>query len=337
MLHGGGDNVLWVSHAARRHIDNDTLRNLTSRFALFLAHGNSFEPRRWIPQIAPRPLVMVGARDDDYVPREALDLLEEFAKSPYVELLWTDGRHIGPNRGNELQQLIAIVRNRVLVLREDQMTGPVHSIEPLDWVAPDSGSLVELPDLNNIDGYLRLELVDTFGAQLDTLLANDAMIDRIVATIDNLPRSHVAERVRPIGRISGTFTTTDSGEVILLDQANFDRYRTLVDMFVIADPDVVTDLYRRYYPLLQKSYESLGYPHGYFNDRVVSVIDHLLATPVPEEPLKVVRPHVLFEFADPDLEALSSGQKFLLRMGPENAARTKAALTALRERITSSN
>jgi hypothetical protein len=42
---------------------------------------------------------------------------------------------------------------------------------------------------------------------------------------------------------------------------------------------------------------------------------------------------VLYKFADPDLEALSSGQKLLLRMGNDNAARVKDALTGLRERI----
>jgi hypothetical protein len=215
------------------------------------------------------------------------------------------------------------------------LTGPVHPIEALQWTGPESDELVSLPDLNDIDAFLRLELVDRFGGQMDTLLVTDALIDKIVATIDNLPRSHVAERVRPIGRVSGGFTADaqDDGASVL-NESNFDRYRTLVDMFTLADPDSVTDVYRRYYPLLQKAYESLGYPNSYFNDRVVEVIDHLLETPDPQEPLRLVRPHVLYEFENPEFEALSSGQKLLLRMGTENAARTKTALEALRARIT---
>jgi hypothetical protein len=46
---------------------------------------------------------------------------------------------------------------------------------------------------------------------------------------------------------------------------------------------------------------------------------------------------VLYEYADPDLEALSSGQKLLLRMGNSNAERVKSALTELRTRIAVSN
>ena len=73
MLHGGGDNVSWVSHNARRHIDNDVLRHLTARTVLFIVHGRSFVTQRWIPEIAPRPLIIVAARNDDYVPPEELN------------------------------------------------------------------------------------------------------------------------------------------------------------------------------------------------------------------------------------------------------------------------
>jgi fermentation-respiration switch protein FrsA (DUF1100 family) len=332
MLHGGGDNVSWVSHNARRHIDNEVLRHLTARTVLFIVHGRSFKTQRWIAEIAPRPLIIVAARNDDYVPPEAQEPLISAARSDHVELIWTEGRHIGPNRGDELQQLLIIVRDRILGA-ERRLTGPVHPIEPLDWTGPDEGDLVSLPSLNDIDAFLRIELVDTYGRQLDTLLASDALIDRVVATVDNLPRSHVAERVRPIGRISGAFTV-DADDTLEIDPANYERYRTLIDMFTLADPDTVADLYRRYYPLLQKSYESLGYPNAYFNDRVVEAIDHLLATPVPDEPPRLVRPHVLYEYENPEYEALSSGQKFLLRMGVENAERVKRALQELRTRIT---
>jgi hypothetical protein len=47
----------------------------------------------------------------------------------------------------------------------------------------------------------------------------------------------------------------------------------------------------------------------------------------------VVRPKVLYQFADPDLETRSAGQKILLRMGAENAARVKAKLTEIRREL----
>jgi hypothetical protein len=63
---------------------------------------------------------------------------------------------------------------------------------------------------------------------------------------------------------------------------------------------------------------------------VVQVIDSLLATPQPAGPIELTRPNVMYIFADPTLEARPAGQKLLLRMGPENAAKIKAKLTELR-------
>jgi len=229
----------------------------------------------------------------------------------------------------------AAVEPEPTVEEERRRPGPLH---PLETLAPrDAGDreLVPLPPLDDSDAYFRLELVNIFGRRLDELLTNEALIDKFVATIDNLPRKHVAERVRPVGRLQGNFVAERAAEAgtFLLSENNFDRYRILVDTLVFADVDAVVDTYRRYYPLFQEAYIRLGYPDAYFNDRVVEVIDHLLATPEPGSDVALVRPHVLYEYADPQLEALSSGQKLLLRMGEVNSARTKERLLALRSRI----
>ena len=139
----------------------------------------------------------------------------------------------------------------------------------------------------------------------------------------------------PVGRLSGAFVVdaTADKRTFELSNDNFARYDHLVNMAANADVEAVVATYRRFYPLFQESYERLGYPDGYFNDRVVEVIDHLLATPAIEEPVRLVRPHVLYRFADPDIEALSSGQKLLIRMGPANAGRMQEVLRQLRIRI----
>jgi hypothetical protein len=221
------------------------------------------------------------------------------------------------------------------VVEERRPPGPIHPLEPLGPGERGDRDLVPLPSLSDSDAWFRLELVNLFGQRLDDLLASDLVIERVVATIDNLPRSHVAERMRPVGRLSSNLIAdaTDDGGLVL-SSANFDRYTGLVDMLAMADMDEIGDAYRRYYPLLQEAYVSLGYPNGYFNDRVVEVIDHLLETPEITGQIRLARPHVLYEYADPEIEALSSGQKLLIRMGPANAARVKNALAELRARIT---
>ena len=63
------------------------------------------------------------------------------------------------------------------------------------------------------------------------------------------------------------------------------------------------------YPLLQEEYRTLGYPSGEFNDRLIEAIDDLLATPDVAGSIQLVQPKVMYQFANPHLEALSAGQK----------------------------
>jgi len=195
-------------------------------------------------------------------------------------------------------------------------------------------NLVPLPPLDDSDAYFLLEIGSEFGTGIESLLKREAVIDRLVTTVDNLPRGDLAERIRPVGRLAEPFTTdTNTDDEILLGISSYSRYDALVAQLYYADLDTVYDMYQRYYPLFQKSYQRLGYPDAYFNDRLVEVIDHLLATPKPGGPIYLVRPNVLYEFADPNLEALSSGQKLLLRMGPSNAATIKRMLEKFRSQL----
>ncbi|NIA26510.1 MAG: DUF3014 domain-containing protein [Desulfobulbaceae bacterium] len=217
----------------------------------------------------------------------------------------------------------------------ERRLGPLHPIEPFDESSTGEHNLVPLPSLDDSDGYLRLELVNIFGRKLDELLTDETLVEKFVATVDNLPRSHVAERLRPLGRLSGAFVanTEDGGDTFFMGVENYARYEYLVRMVEAVDLNNLVETYRRYYPLFQEAYIGLGYPSGYFNDRVVEVIDHLLAAPTVDEPVQLARPHVLYEYSNAELEALSSGQKFMLRMGNENAERLKQTLRDVRSRI----
>ena len=214
-----------------------------------------------------------------------------------------------------------------------EVPAPVHPVPAQDPTATARRELVPLPPLDQSDDYFKLALNDLFGDSIEDMLATAGLIERIVATVDNLPRSKVAERIRPVGRVGGPFVVDgqdDSGE-FNLNNSNYRRYDPLVDLMAGAALKEIGEVYRRFYPLFQSSYVNLGYPDGYFNDRLVEVIDHLLATPDIDDPVALVRPHVLYEFADPDLEGRSSGQKLLLRMGSEHRSRIKQTLREFRK------
>lgn len=161
----------------------------------------------------------------------------------------------------------------------------------------------------------------------------DDFVRNLVATVDNLPRQKVATRIIPAKPPAGAFVAVGGEGNLVLGAANYARYAPWIELVDALDPDAVVELYRRLYPEFQSAYEALGNPDGYFNDRVIEVIDHLLAMPEPPETIALTRPNVLYEFADPGLEAESAGRKLLLRMGPGNAARVKMKLRDIRDRI----
>ena len=170
-------------------------------------------------------------------------------------------------------------------------------------------------------------------AALAKLVVPESLIRNFVATIDNLTRDHLAMRVSPVRAASGTFKTAGQDDTLAIAAGNDARYAPYVDAFDATDPAAVVAAYVRVYPLFQQAYVELGFPNGYFNDRLVQVIDHLLDAPEPKAPVKLVSPRVLFLYADPELESRSAGQKLLMRMGAANEARVKAKLRAYRKEL----
>ena len=161
------------------------------------------------------------------------------------------------------------------------------------------------------------------------------LIRHIVATIDNLPREKAAPRLLPVRPTAGALSTVTAGESMVIAPDNSARYAPVIAAAQAVDTKQLVAIYVRFYPLFQQAYRELGYPEGHFNDRLVAVIDHLLATPTVKAPIALVQPKVLYRYADPELEALSSGQKAMIRIGPDNAAPLKAKLREVRNEVTS--
>jgi hypothetical protein len=192
-----------------------------------------------------------------------------------------------------------------------------------------------LPALEKSDVLLTESLAQLLGRQsLSELFIVDGLVRRIVATIDNLPREKVATRILPLKPVPGSFVVDQRGDEIVLAPGNAARYSRYVQLAQSIDVKGAAALYVKLYPLFQRAYQDLGYPQGYFNDRVVEVIDHLLAAPEVRGPIKLMQPKVRYVFADPALESLSAGQKLMVRIGPDNAARVKARLRELRRELT---
>lgn len=207
-------------------------------------------------------------------------------------------------------------------------TGPVH---PVPAVEPGPKTL---PTLRESDATLLEALAGLAGAgPIANLLFPEDLVRRIVATIDNLPREAYAARLNPARPVPGPMKTTGKGDNLAIAPENAARYEPYVRALESVDAKRLAATYFRLYPLFQQAYVELGYPNGYFNDRVVEVIDHLLDAPDASVPIALAVPHVLYEYADADLEALSAGHKLMMRMGTRNESRVKVRLRAIRAEL----
>jgi hypothetical protein len=191
-----------------------------------------------------------------------------------------------------------------------------------------------LPELDASDGPFHDALAETLGkGATDRFFKPELLVRHIVVTIDNLSRRHLAVELRPTKPLDGAFIATGNDQQGTIDTANYQRYLPYVQVVQQLDMKRMASLYVHFYPLFQQAYQALGYPNGYFNDRLVVTIDNLLAAPDITTDIAVVRPNVMYQFADPKLEDLSAGQKLMLRMGPANAAIVKAKLRELRAQV----
>lgn len=208
---------------------------------------------------------------------------------------------------------------------------PAPTIQhPIEQAAV-AGDSSPLPALDASDAAVLAALGALTGDGLTALLNPEHVIQRIVATIDSLPRPKIAADALPVRGASGTFAAAGNA----IDAKNYARYDTYATIAKSMDAQKIVAWYVHYYPLFQQAYRELGTPDGYFNDRLVTVIDHLLATPDLPQPPALTQSKVMYEYTDPSLESRSAGQKLLLRSGPDNEAAIKAKLREIRAALTS--
>ncbi|MEO8779236.1 MAG: DUF3014 domain-containing protein [Rhodanobacter sp.] len=198
--------------------------------------------------------------------------------------------------------------------------------------APASASTAALPALDQSDGDVSAALERLLGnRELSSLLVRPQLIARIVASIDALPSRSLAGFMLPARTPKGDFVTQNVDGKTVIGADNAARYASYMKVVEQVDPQALVSWYVHAYPLFQQAYRKLGYPHAYFNDRLIVVIDHLLAAPQPAQSPTLQRSDKGdYTYADPSLEALSSGQRLLLRTGPANEAKIKAKLRVIR-------
>lgn len=214
--------------------------------------------------------------------------------------------------------------------------------------APAEVDEIPLPMLADSDPVVLENLKEIVGEPaVIRYVVSDNVISRIVATVDTLGSRQIPGVVQVVNGPATSFAASpvDQPERVIrneegdeipqftMNPANYERYTPYVELFDAVDAAGWVEVYRDYYPLFLEAYRQMGYSDGSFNDRLLVIIDELLATPVVSDPVELVKPEAYYLFIDENLESLTAGQKIMLRMGSENAERVKAKLREIRALI----
>ena len=239
-------------------------------------------------------------------------------------------RGMHPNTVSPAPASAAAASSTVKPLAEAITHHPIAQAE-----VPASASTAPLPALDASDAGIGSALLALGGDRLKELLLPRQIVNRVVTTVDALPRHELGSAsILPLRAPRGAFMASETQSILTADARNADRYAPYMAIMRRVDSQALVAWYVHDYPLFQQAYRELGYPRGYFNDRLIAAIDDMLAAPSPSQPpaLQLVNGHYLY--VDPALESLSVGQKLMLRLGPANEVEFKAKLRVIRSLLT---
>lgn len=107
LVHGALDNRLWLEKNLARRMDAGFLLPAAATLLHWLVYGPLFDTQEHVAAISPRPVLVIGARQDERTPEGQTELLFEAAREP-KKLRWTEGLHIEPGRREIIDDLLRI-------------------------------------------------------------------------------------------------------------------------------------------------------------------------------------------------------------------------------------
>ncbi|MDO8271502.1 MAG: DUF3014 domain-containing protein [Gammaproteobacteria bacterium] len=195
--------------------------------------------------------------------------------------------------------------------------------------------VVDLPTLNLSDAFVltRLGALET-GARLLELLSSEELVRRFVVFVENVSQGSLPQLEYPVRRLQQPMAVREIDENLYeMQSVSYQRYTPLIDALTAVNPEQALAIYRVLKPLFQEAFAEIGYPNRNFDEVVIRAIDNVLNAQTAEGPFQLVKPKVMYVYADAGVESMTPVEKQLLRMGPQNAEKLKAALAQYREHL----
>ena len=95
VVHGSAGSYRPLEVSMRREIPVPGIRHAAAALSALIINPR-MAPEKWVHRVAPRPFMMVNARDDERMPRELVERLFEGANQP-KSIVWLPGGHVRSN------------------------------------------------------------------------------------------------------------------------------------------------------------------------------------------------------------------------------------------------
>lgn len=206
---------------------------------------------------------------------------------------------------------------------------------PAKTEAPPPSMPESLPPLEQSDDWLRQQAGALSTESLyQVWLRNERLVHKLALLVDSLAEGRLPSRLRAqLPKLAKPFPVkalSSDNSLYQLDPAGYQRYKPLITALVALDDEAVAGLYQRSKPLLQAAFAELGNDRRNIDAAFLAAIDQFLIVSVPKGNIELIRPSVMYKFADPVLEKRSAVTKLLIRMGPANAEMLQDKLRHLR-------
>lgn len=195
----------------------------------------------------------------------------------------------------------------------------IPDTEDVDAVAPALPDLpFVLPELPSSDGAFR-DAMTQVSPGLAPWLSTDQLIGKYVFIANDFSQGIRLEKHMRFLKQAQPFTVDETDNGLFMSKQSYQRYDKLAAAIDAMDVRSTLAVYKKFRPLMLQVFAGFSYPADHtLEDIFEKTAAEILAAPVIEEPVALVRPSVLYKFADKKLEALSPVSKQMIRMGPEN-------------------
>ena len=220
-----------------------------------------------------------------------------------------------------------------VALSEPEIAALPEEVEPVE-LAPeperneDETNVIELPTLTDSDPFV-FEILQTLqnGMALVNALAEDQIVRKFVVFVENISRGEFPQTGLPYKGLGQEMPVSEIDDnLFVMDQVAHSRFDQVVSTFVETDTDSAVIIYQKLLPLFQQAYAEIGFRNVSFDETLRAAINNVLRTTNMEGPYQLVKPSVMYLYADSSVENLAEVHKQLLRIGPDNTSALKAKL-----------